>query len=177
MSIQILKCWDVLAHPLYLLWHNSLELGVIPTTLKKKAQITPPYKGSEVQLPKNYWPIALTSHIIKIFEKIIRNKVNMENNLLNKNQNGFRKGRLCSHDASRKPETYPTGSAYITLGCTPTGGGGKGTSSFIFGRSWKSKYQTQQITPYSPNPHSMTAQGEPAPGHHYLPMPQQKLKT
>jgi hypothetical protein len=46
----------------------------------------------------NYRPVALTSHLIKIYEKILRSKLAAyldSKNSLNKNQHGFRKGRSC----------------------------------------------------------------------------------
>ena len=54
--------------------------------------------GGSKAIPKNYRPIALTSHLIKIFEKVIRNKLVSyleQNNLLNATQHGFRIGRSC----------------------------------------------------------------------------------
>ena len=48
--------------------------------------------------PKNYRPVALTSHLVKVFEKVLRNKIVMfieQHNLLNPNQHGFRSGRSC----------------------------------------------------------------------------------
>ena len=60
--------------------------------------ITPIHKGGDRKVPKNYRPVALTSHLIKTFEKILRNAlVNFieTNNLLNPNQHGFRAGRSC----------------------------------------------------------------------------------
>ena len=60
--------------------------------------IAPHHKGNSKAEPVNYRPIALTSHIIKIFEKIIRNHLVVhleENNLFNQNQHGFRAGRSC----------------------------------------------------------------------------------
>ena len=49
-------------------------------------------------VPKNYRPVALTSHLVKVFEKVIRAKlVNFleSNSAMNKNQHGFRSGRSC----------------------------------------------------------------------------------
>jgi hypothetical protein len=61
--------------------------------------ITPIYKGKGSKCKAaNYRPIALTSHIIKVFERIIRDKlVNYleENQLISLNQHGFRRGRSC----------------------------------------------------------------------------------
>ena len=96
-AILLLKCSSVLARPLSKLWQCSLDTGVIPTQLKS-ATVCPIYKGGDRSLPKNYRPVALTSHLIKIFEKCARTKIleHMEaHNLLNENQHGFRKGRSC----------------------------------------------------------------------------------
>ena len=49
-------------------------------------------------LPKNYRPIALTPHLIKIFEKVVRNQLVTyieKHNLFNITQHGFRFGRPC----------------------------------------------------------------------------------
>ena len=56
------KC---LAHPLQLLYKASLKTSKIPIDLKR-ATITPIYKGGNMNLNKNYRPVALTSHVIKI---------------------------------------------------------------------------------------------------------------
>ena len=48
--------------------------------------------------PANYRPISLTSHLIKIFERVIRKRLvaHLEtNNILTNKQHGFRKGRSC----------------------------------------------------------------------------------
>ena len=49
-----------LAHPLQLLYKDSLKTGEIPTDLKR-AIITPIYKGGSRNLPKNYRSVTLTS--------------------------------------------------------------------------------------------------------------------
>ena len=49
-------------------------------------------------MAKNYRPIALTSHLIKVFEKVLSKSIVafMEtNNLFNPGQHGFRHGRSC----------------------------------------------------------------------------------
>ena len=53
---------------LQLLYKASLKTGEIPTDLKL-AIITPIYKGCSRNIPKNYRPVALTSHLLKILQK------------------------------------------------------------------------------------------------------------
>ena len=56
------------------------------------------HKGGNQGVPANYGPIALTSQLVKIFEKVVRNSLVRfleENNLFNKSQHGFRIGRSC----------------------------------------------------------------------------------
>ena len=79
------------------LWKTSLEKGIVPNEFKKST-ITPIYKAGNKSLAANYRSVALTSHVIKIFEKVIRKHIvkNMdENNLFNPNQHGFRSERSC----------------------------------------------------------------------------------
>ena len=96
-ALLLKKCKYELAKPLYILWRKSLDTGVIPDQLKI-SNITPIFKGGSRQIPKNYRPVALTSHLIKVFEKILRNHLVIfieRNNLMNPNQHGFRAGHSC----------------------------------------------------------------------------------
>ena len=91
------ECKEELALPLFIIWRRSLDTGEIPD-LSKMSVITPIYKGDDKQLPKNYRPVALTSHLIKTFEKLIRAALLSfieSHNLFNPNQHGFRAGRSC----------------------------------------------------------------------------------
>ena len=91
------KCCTALAVPIARLWQRSMQTGVIPEKLKF-GLITPIFKGGDKCNPANYRPVTLTSHIIKIFEKIIVKKLVAymnEANLFNKHQHGFRNGRSC----------------------------------------------------------------------------------
>ena len=91
------KCKNELARALTLLWQKSFESGIIPLSLKQ-SPVTPIHKGGNKSKSKNYRPVALTSHFIKIFEKILKKRmVNFleSNNLFNPGQHGFRKGRSC----------------------------------------------------------------------------------
>lgn len=74
-----------------------MDLGHIPQILKT-AHIIPIHKGGSRGIAKNYRPIALTSHLIKIFEKVVRKRIvdYMElHGLFNPSQHGFRLGRSC----------------------------------------------------------------------------------
>ena len=96
-AILLKKCKKSLAKPLYSLWRDCLDKGMTPSKLKE-AHIIPVHKGGSQGTPSNYRPIALTSHLIKVFEKVVRNNLVQfleENNLLNKSQHGFRIGRSC----------------------------------------------------------------------------------
>ena len=91
------ECKNELSLPLFLIWRRSLDTGEIPE-ITKLSVITPIYKSGDKQLPKNYRPVALTSHLIKTFEKVVRSALLSfieENNLFNPNQHGFRAGRSC----------------------------------------------------------------------------------
>lgn len=54
-------------------------------------------KGNRTE-PVNYRPVSLTSHVIKIFERVVRKVMvrHLEgNNVISCNQHGFRSGRSC----------------------------------------------------------------------------------
>ena len=96
-AILLKKCRHALAPPLASIWRKSLEDGDIPA-ICKTATITPIHKGKSRAVAKNYRPVALTSHLIKVFEKVVRkNLVDFmeSNNLFNHSQHGFRGGRSC----------------------------------------------------------------------------------
>ena len=74
-----------------------MNKGIVPNELKQST-ITPIHKGGSRSLAENYRPVALTSHVIKIFEKVLRAHIVQhmnENNLFNPSQHGFRSGRSC----------------------------------------------------------------------------------
>lgn len=96
-AILLIKCKETLAFPLHRIWRRSLETGIIPSKLKD-AIISPIYKGGDRNQAKNYRPVALTSHLIKIFEKILREHIIAyleKHQLISNSQHGFRKGRSC----------------------------------------------------------------------------------
>ena len=96
-AIFLKKCKLSLAKPLYSLWRDCLDKGVTPAKLKE-AHIIPIHKGGSQGVAANYRPIALTSHLIKIFEKVMRNKIVsffQDHDLFNDSQHGFTLGRSC----------------------------------------------------------------------------------
>ena len=55
----------------YILWRSSLDKGQIPADLLLDL-ISPVHKGGSRGVPKNYRPVALTSHVVKVFERVVR---------------------------------------------------------------------------------------------------------
>ena len=90
------KCAEEFSKPLHLIWRHSLDAGEIAPLLKQ-AVICPILKANSQRcLPKSYRPVSLTSHLIKVFERVMRAsivKYLVDNDLLPKNQHGFISGR------------------------------------------------------------------------------------
>ena len=96
-AIVLKRCKKNLSTPILLIWKDSFHSGFIPAVYKKQ-YITPVHKKDSRALPENYRPVSLTSHIIKIFERILRNRIvdHLEKHrLICKNQHGFCKGKSC----------------------------------------------------------------------------------
>ena len=58
----------------------------------KMAYVTPIHKGGSKQKPEQYRTVSLTSHIMKIFERVIKKQIMkhlIEIDMFNKGQNGF----------------------------------------------------------------------------------------
>ena len=81
---------------LFKLFNTSFYHGYYPKVFKK-SQITMLHKpGKPKSEKKSYRPLSLTSYLGKILEKIITNRVKdwcNENDIINKQQNGFRSKR------------------------------------------------------------------------------------
>ena len=96
-AIILKNCAQELSYPLKIMWKDSLNSGFIADNFKSQL-ITPVFKKGSKSSPANYRPISLTSHLIKIFERVLRPKIVKhleENHLLCQNQHGFRPGRSC----------------------------------------------------------------------------------
>ena len=86
---------EELVVPLLVIWRHSLDTGDQPDQ-PILAVISPLHKGGPKCFSKNYRPVALTNHLTKIFERILRKAINNyldENELMNPSQHGFRSGR------------------------------------------------------------------------------------
>lgn len=71
-----------------------LTTGIFPNQLKT-AVVIPIFKSGSKKVVSNYRPISLITHIAKIIEKVIKNRLTNyieQNNLLSFNQFGFREG-------------------------------------------------------------------------------------
>ena len=96
-AIVLKECADQLCKAVLIIWRKSLDTGEIPDILKLQT-IIPVYKKGSKTLPENYRPVSLTSHLTKLFERILRRKLILHiesNNLLSDNQHAFRSGRSC----------------------------------------------------------------------------------
>ena len=70
-AILLKTCRKQLSTPIFKLWRSSLDSGCIPPELLL-VLISPIHKGGSRAVPKNYRPVALTSHLIKVFERVVR---------------------------------------------------------------------------------------------------------
>ena len=96
-AVILKQCKEELSKPLYLIWRSSLDTGEIPSAYLEQI-IVPIFKKGTKSSPENYRPVSLTSHIIKIFERVLRAKIVRYievNNFLSRNQHGFRTGKSC----------------------------------------------------------------------------------
>ena len=95
--ILLKNCKESLAIPLQILWSRSLEKSDVPD-FYKFSHVFPLHKKDSRAIASNYRPISLTSHIIKVFERVVRKKMveYLElNDLICNKQHGFRSGRSC----------------------------------------------------------------------------------
>ena len=91
---MLLICDESIVLPLKSIFYNILSTGIYPD-LWKCANVTPIHKKDSKQIVKNYRPISLLPICSKIFEKIVFKHIYnffICNNLITKNQSGFRPG-------------------------------------------------------------------------------------
>jgi len=94
-AIFLKKTKKAISKPLALLLRKSIDEGAI-LEMFKMAYVMPIHKDGSRQKPEQYRPVSLTSHIMKIFERVIKKEIMKhlaENELFNKGQHGFVPGR------------------------------------------------------------------------------------
>ena len=87
-------CDETIVPPLKIIFDNILLTGIYPD-LWKSANVVPIHKKNDKQIIKNYRPISLLPICSKILEKLIFIQLYSffsSNNLITKNQSGFRSG-------------------------------------------------------------------------------------
>ena len=90
-------CKKILSIPIKLIWDESLVRGKVPQHYKTQF-VTPIHKKESTAFASNYRPISVTSHIVKIFERILRNHLVEyldSNSIISSKQHGFQKGKSC----------------------------------------------------------------------------------
>ena len=90
-------CDTSICRPLKLIFQSCLESGKFPNEWKK-ANVVPVHKKGDKQILKNYRPISLLPIAGKIFERLLYDRMFeffIANNLISKNQSGFRPGDSC----------------------------------------------------------------------------------
>ena len=91
------ECSKELAPALTKLFRKSVDEGEVPRQWKE-AHIVPIHKGGSKAVMSNYRPVALTSAICKVIEKIVCSAIMsflMRNELITSQQHGFLRGRSC----------------------------------------------------------------------------------
>jgi ribonuclease P/MRP protein subunit RPP40 len=88
---------DEITEPLTLIFNKSLKESFVPLDWKL-ANVTPIFKKGSRQLPANYRPVSLTSHIGKLLESLLRDKMITHLNsykLIGHSQHGFTARKSC----------------------------------------------------------------------------------
>ena len=83
------KCWDS---------------GQIPSAWKEAVVVAIPKAGKPPQAPSSYRPIALTAHLGKVYERLVKNRLEYhleKHGIIPRCQAGFRKGRRCMEHVAR----------------------------------------------------------------------------
>ena len=124
---MLLLCDDSVVLPLKIIFKNILLTTIYPG-MWKLANVTPIFKKGVKQLIKNYRPISLLPICGKIFEKIIFNNLSSylnANNLITKNQSGFRPGDSTTnqllyltneiHEAFENPKSLEVRAVFLDI--------------------------------------------------------------
>ncbi|KAK3096760.1 hypothetical protein FSP39_003001 [Pinctada imbricata] len=100
----------IITKPITSMINMSIFTGVFPEKLKT-AKVTPIYKKGDKSDPGNYRPISILPTISKLFERHITTQMYdylKENDLLMKEQSGFRKSHSCQTALTKLTEKWIT---------------------------------------------------------------------
>ena len=124
---MLLLCGESVVLPLQIIFRNILSTSIYPD-MWKVANVSPIFKKGDKQLIKNYRPISLLPICGKILEKIIFTKLYdylHSNNLITKNQSGFRPGDSTTnqllylldeiHQAFDSTESYEVRAVFLDI--------------------------------------------------------------
>ena len=95
--MMLRECANELAYPVSKIYAESFDSGILPTDWKS-ANISPIFKKGCKADPANYRPVALTSVLCKVMERLLRiGMLNYleHNGLLSQHQHGFTRKRSC----------------------------------------------------------------------------------
>ena len=84
-----------IAIPLSTIYNKSIQTGSVPRAWKR-SNVTPFYKGGDVNHPGNFRPISVVSIVAKVLEKMIANQLSlyMEScKLFHEHQGAYRRGK------------------------------------------------------------------------------------
>ena len=96
-AMMLNKCRTSLTYPLFLIWRKSVNEGIVPNSCKL-GNIIPIHKGKSRAIAKNYRSVALTSLLVKTFEKVVCKQLVQyfdEHEMFNDSQHGFRSSWSC----------------------------------------------------------------------------------
>ena len=92
ISQRVLKeAAEEVSVPLSLLFNKSMQTNTVPTDWKT-ANVVPIFKSGAKGEPSNYRPISLTSVVVRVMERILKQKILLHlnvNKLINQSQHGF----------------------------------------------------------------------------------------
>nr|KAG5690520.1 hypothetical protein BaRGS_008947 [Batillaria attramentaria] len=80
-------------------YQTCWDSGQIPKAWKKAVVVAIPKDGKPPHLPTSYRPVALTSHLGKVYERLVRDRLEYhleKHGIIPLCQAGFRKGRGCN---------------------------------------------------------------------------------
>ena len=100
ISPKIIKCLVEIISPILTeIFNKFLSAGKYPDFFKV-AKVTALFKNGDKSSVENYRPISVLPQLNQVFEKLLHGRLTSfltENDILNKNQYGFRKGHSTSH--------------------------------------------------------------------------------